>query len=35
VIGSERAALDGSPTLVRDERGQAGIPGSIGLLWRF
>jgi hypothetical protein len=28
-------APDGSPTLVRDERGQAGITGNIGLLWRF
>jgi outer membrane cobalamin receptor len=28
-------APDGSPTLVRDERGQAGITGNIGLLWQF
>ena len=26
---------DGSPTLVRDERGQAGITGNLGLLWQF
>jgi hypothetical protein len=28
-------APDGLPTLVRDERGQAGITGNIGLLWQF
>ena len=28
-------APDGSSTLVRDERAQAGITGNIGLLWRF
>jgi hypothetical protein len=28
-------APDGSPTLVRDERGQAGVTGNIGLLWQF
>jgi hypothetical protein len=26
---------DGTPTLVPDERGQAGITGNIGLLWQF
>ena len=28
-------APDGTPTLVRDERGQAGITGNVGLLWQF
>jgi hypothetical protein len=28
-------AADGSPTLVRDERGQVGLTGNIGLLWQF
>jgi hypothetical protein len=28
-------APDGSPTLVRDEGGQAGITGNLGLLWQF
>jgi outer membrane cobalamin receptor len=28
-------APDGSPSLVRDEQGQGGITGNIGLLWQF
>lgn len=28
-------APDGSPTLVREERGQAGLTGNLGLLWQF
>jgi hypothetical protein len=32
----EEATLpDGSPTLVREERGQIGITGNVGLLWQF
>jgi hypothetical protein len=26
---------DGSSTLVREERGQGGITGDVGLLWQF
>jgi hypothetical protein len=35
LVYDEATAPDGSPTLVRDERGQAGITGNIGLVWRF
>jgi hypothetical protein len=35
LVYEEATAPDGSPTLVRDERGQAGITGNIGLFWRF
>jgi hypothetical protein len=28
-------APDGLPTLVRDERGQAGVAGNVGLRWQF
>jgi hypothetical protein len=31
----EATAPDGSPTLVRDERSQAGITGNLGILWQF
>ncbi|HEY3518527.1 MAG TPA: hypothetical protein VGL98_15870, partial [Gammaproteobacteria bacterium] len=31
----EATAPDGSPTLVRDERSQAGITGNVGILWQF
>jgi outer membrane receptor protein involved in Fe transport len=35
LVYEDAIAPDGSPTLVRDERGQAGITGNIGLLWQF
>ena len=31
----EATAPDGSPTLVRDEQGQGGSTGNIGILWQF
>jgi hypothetical protein len=35
-LAYEPAVLpDGSPTLVRRERGQGGITGNVGLLWQF
>jgi len=35
IVYDPATAADGSPTLVRDERGQVGITGNIGLLWQF
>jgi hypothetical protein len=35
LVYDEATAPDGSPALVRDERGQGGITGNIGLLWQF
>ena len=35
LVYEDAIAPDGSPTLARDERGQAGITGNIGLLWQF
>jgi hypothetical protein len=35
LVYEDATAADGSPTLVRDERGQAGITGNVGVLWQF
>jgi hypothetical protein len=35
LVYEDAIAADGSPTLVGEERGQAGITGNIGLLWQF
>lgn len=35
LVYDEATAADGSPTLVRDEQGQIGVTGNIGLLWQF